>query len=213
MEVASPLSKTKLALGVLASGNGSNLQAIIDACREGKLDASVEVVITDNAEAKALERARRHGISSATLRASDYADRTSFDRAALEILHRHQVDIVALAGYMRIVSPAFIGDFKGRIVNVHPSLLPSFPGLDAVGQALAYGVKVTGCTVHLVDEGVDTGPPLVQYAVDISPVDTHDSLAEKIHVLEHKAYIKALQILIQKINGEDEKDDSGNKGK
>ena len=211
--MASPLSKAKLALGVLASGNGSNLQAIIEACAEGKLEASVEVVISDNEEAKALERARKHGIRGVVLRAADYPSRASFDRATLDILHLHQVDIVALAGYMRIVSPVFINDYKGRIVNVHPSLLPSFPGLDAIGQALAYGVKVTGCTVHLVDEGVDTGPPLVQCAVDISPEDTHDSLAEKIHVQEHKAFIKALKILIKKINREDENNDSGKRGK
>ena len=194
-----------MGLGVLASGNGSNLQAIIDACAGGRLAAKLRVVISDNPQAFALQRAQGSGIPAYSLNAGDYPDRASFDAATVEILRQHGVELVALAGYMRIISPLFVHAFPQRIVNVHPSLLPSFPGLDAIGQALRYGVKVTGCTVHLVDEGVDTGPPLVQRGVQIAPEDTHASLAEKIHQEEHQAMIEALQIVIKRISREDER--------
>ncbi|MFQ5521781.1 MAG: phosphoribosylglycinamide formyltransferase, partial [Candidatus Methylomirabilia bacterium] len=146
-----------LRIGVLASGHGSNLQAIIDATEAGRLAVEVAVVASDRAGAQALDRARRHGIKAVFVDPKAYADREAFDRALLDVLGAHRVDLVCLAGFMRLLTPALIASYRNRIMNIHPALLPAFPGLHPQRQALEHGVKVAGATVHFVDEGVDTG--------------------------------------------------------
>ena len=185
----------KKALGVLVSGRGSNLQAILDAIHAGRLPlAKVGVVISDNPEAKALLRVRGMGIPTVVLERKAFADRTAYETALAGELERHQVDLVVLAGFMRILSACFIQRFPGAIVNIHPSLLPAFPGLDAQGQALRYGVKVAGCTVHFVDEGTDTGPIILQKVVPVEEGDTGETLADRILIQEHRALPEALKL-------------------
>ncbi len=174
-----------IALGVLVSGNGTNLQAILDAIAAERLGGEVRVVLSNKANAPALERARNAGVPAVTLAASDFPDREAFDQAAVDALKAHGVEWVVLAGYMRLVTPRFLDAFPMRVINVHPALLPAFPGLDAVGQALRHGVRVSGCTVHLVDTGMDTGPILAQSAVAVRPGDDEDRLAARIHAEEH----------------------------
>jgi phosphoribosylglycinamide formyltransferase-1 len=174
-----------IALGVLVSGNGTNLQAILDAIAAERLGGQVRVVLSNKANAPALERARNAGVPTVTMAASDFADREAFDQAAVDALKAHGVEWVVLAGYLRLVTPRFLDAFPMRVLNVHPALLPAFPGLDAVGQALRHGVRVSGCTVHLVDAGMDTGPILAQSAVAVRPGDDEDRLAARIHAEEH----------------------------
>lgn len=181
-------------IGVLASGRGSNLQAIIDAARAGELNARVEIVLSDNAGALALGRAREHGIEARAFDIKKFKDRTAYEKDIVKALRSKKVDLVCLAGYMRIVGPELLGQFKGRIVNIHPALLPSFPGLHAQRQALDHGVKVSGCTVHFVDEGTDTGPIIVQVAVPVLEHDDEASLSERILEQEHKAYVEAIRL-------------------
>jgi phosphoribosylglycinamide formyltransferase-1 len=183
-----------LVLGVLASGRGSNLQAILDAIEAGRCPARVAVVVSDRAGAPALDRARRAGVKAVHLDPQAHADRVAFDRALLAVLTDHGVELVCLAGYMRILSPGFVAAFHGRILNVHPALLPAFPGLHAQRQALDYGVKVTGATVHLVDEGVDTGPIVLQAAVPLRDDDTEATLSARILVEEHRLYPEAIRL-------------------
>ena len=188
----------KKALGVLVSGRGSNLQAILDAIHAGRLPlAKVGVVISDNPEAKALLRVRGMGIPTVVLERKAFADRTAYETALADELERHQVDLVVLAGFMRILSSCFIQRFPGAIVNIHPSLLPAFPGLDAQGQALRYGVKVAGCTVHFVDEGMDSGPIILQEAVPVESGDTTETLAERILHVEHRLYPRAIALFCE----------------
>ena len=183
----------KKALGVLVSGRGSNLQAILDAIHAGRLPlAKVGVVISDNPEAKALLRVRGMGIPTVVLERKAFADRAAYETALADELERHQVDLVVLAGFMLILSSCFIQRFPGAIVNIHPSLLPAFPGLDAQGQALRYGVKVAGCTVHFVDEGMDSGPIILQEAVPVEAGDTTQTLADRILHVEHRLYPRAI---------------------
>ncbi|MHB1419141.1 MAG: phosphoribosylglycinamide formyltransferase [Bacillota bacterium] len=177
-----------LKIGVLASGRGSNLQAIIDAVERGELPAKISVVISDKEGAPALDRARRHGIEACYLNPRQYVDKEEFERGMISCLHDYGIELVALAGYMRVLTPVMINAFPGRIVNIHPSLLPAFPGLEAQRQALAYGVKYTGCTVHFVDSGMDTGPIIAQAAVPVETGDTAVTLAERILVQEHRLY-------------------------
>ncbi|NLJ56422.1 MAG: phosphoribosylglycinamide formyltransferase [Firmicutes bacterium] len=184
-------------LAVLASGFGSNLQAIIDAVEGGKITGRVEVVISDQKDAYALERARRHGIGAVYINPRHFSGREAFDREVLTLLQGKNIDLVVLAGYMRLLSPVLVGGFKGKIMNIHPSLLPSFPGLEGVQQALDYGVKVSGCTVHFVDEGLDTGPVILQEAVPVYGQDTAASLQERIHEVEHRLYPRAIQLFIE----------------
>lgn len=181
-----------LNLGVLVSGNGTNLQAILDAVAEGRLDANVRCVISNRAEAYALERARRAGVPALSVSHRAYESREAFDGALLVALRDHGAEWLALAGFMRVLTPGFLREFTGRVVNVHPALLPSFPGVNAVRQALAHGVKVTGCTVHFVDEGVDTGPIIAQRAVPVLPGDDEASLAARIHDAEHELFVSVL---------------------
>jgi phosphoribosylglycinamide formyltransferase-1 len=186
-------------LGILLSGRGTNFEAIAGSIRDGKLDAEIAVVISNVESARGLERAREFGLPAVSI-PSEGVPREEHDRKIIRELHRHLVDLVCLAGYMRLLSPAFVGAFPGRILNIHPSLLPAFPGLHAQKQALAYGVKITGCTVHLVDEGLDSGPILLQAAVAVEPGDTEGSLSARILREEHRLYPAAIQMVLDKIN-------------
>jgi len=188
----------KKRIAVLASGSGSNLQAILEAIDRGEIrDAEVVLVVSDRKEAYALERARRRNIPTKYLRAKDYASREEFDRAAVLCLEEAQAELVVLAGYMRLITSLFLSTFQQRVLNIHPSLLPAFPGGHGVADALAYGVKVSGCTVHFVDEGMDTGPILLQEAVSVNDEDTVESLHERIRQLEHQLYPKAINLWVQ----------------
>jgi phosphoribosylglycinamide formyltransferase 1 len=180
-------------LAVLASGTGTNLQAIIDRLH-GAHGIEVVAVASDKPGAMALERAREAAIPTATFPAGDYPDRDARDSALADWLGEREVDLVVLAGYMQLLAPSFVARFRGRAINVHPALLPSFPGLDAVGQALAHGVGVTGVTVHLVDEGVDSGPIVLQRAVEVPPSRDRDELEERIHEVEHELLPEAIRL-------------------
>jgi phosphoribosylglycinamide formyltransferase-1 len=187
----------KMNLAVLASGYGSNLQAIIDAVDRGEISGRVKTVISDVEEAYALERARRHNIEAIYINPKDFPGRKAFNEAIAALLEEREIDLVVLAGYMRLLSPVIINKFRGKIMNIHPSLLPAFPGLEGAKQALDYGVKVSGCTVHFVDEGLDTGPVILQEAVPVYDDDTVESLHERIHRVEHRLYPRAIQLFIE----------------
>lgn len=188
----------KVRIGVLASGRGSNLQAIIDAIGAGKLDAKIVLVLSNKKDAAALERARKHGLTDVFLDPKPFAgqpdSREAYDRAVLDVLRKHDAELVLLAGYMKIVTPVLVKAYENRMMNIHPSLLPSFPGLDAQKKALDHGVKLSGCTVHFVTDGVDEGPIIIQAAVPILEGDTPEALAARILVEEHKIYPKAVQL-------------------
>jgi phosphoribosylglycinamide formyltransferase-1 len=188
-----------LRVAVLASGRGSNLQALVDAGEKGDMDATVTLVVSDNPGAYALTRAKNHGIPFRVIERKGFASRQAFDSALADAVEKSGAQLVALAGFMRIISHAFLSRFPGRVINVHPALLPSFPGLDAQKQALEYGVKITGCTVHFVDEGMDTGPVIIQSAVPVLPGDTVESLSARILEQEHIIYPKAVGMIA---NGE-----------
>ncbi|MCL2760348.1 MAG: phosphoribosylglycinamide formyltransferase [Desulfuromonadales bacterium] len=184
----------KINLGVLISGNGTNLQAIIDASEAGSLDAVVKCVISNKVSAFGLERARKHGIEAIHLDHKQFENREAYDAKVVEILKERNIDLVILAGFMRIVTPVLLEAFKNRVMNIHPALLPAFPGLDAQKQALEYGAKVAGCTIHFVDAGTDTGPIILQKTVPILENDTEETLSERIHKEEHKSYPEAIQL-------------------
>jgi len=183
-------------LGILLSGRGSNFQAIQAAVDRGEIAARVACVISNVPTAPGLDFAREKGLNAYALNSGE-SSREAFDQKVLEILTRHEVDLVCLAGYLRLLSPAFIAAYRNRILNVHPSLLPSFKGLHAQKQALDYGVKVTGCTVHYVDEGLDSGPILMQAAVPVLEGDTAELLGERILNEEHKLYPAALKLAVE----------------
>jgi phosphoribosylglycinamide formyltransferase-1 len=183
-------------VGVLVSGRGSNLQALIDAARRGELGGEVAVVVSNVEGALGLERAREAGIT-AVFRDHRGKKREDFDAEIVEILRAHQVDLVCLAGFMRLLSPFFVRAFPGRILNIHPALLPAFPGLDAQRQAWEHGVKVSGATVHLVDEGLDSGPIVAQQAVPVLSGDTPETLAARILETEHRLYPRAVRLLLE----------------
>ena len=189
----------KLRIGVLVSGRGSNLQALIDSIRAGRLDAEIVLVVSDVQDAFALDRARRAGIEARYIEPGPRRSRLSEDAEAhlADALDAAGVDLVALAGFMRILSPAFVRRFKLRMLNIHPSLLPSFPGLHVQKQALEYGVKFSGCTVHFVDEGVDSGPIIIQAAVPVLDSDTEDALADRILREEHRIYTEAIKLFAE----------------
>ncbi len=182
-----------ITLGVLVSGSGTNLQAVLDAIAGGKLDARVAVVVSNVASAGGLARARARGVEAVVVDHRGFADRAAFDAAVVEILRARGVELVVLAGFMRIVTTTLLDAFPMRVVNVHPALLPSFPGVDAQGQALRYGVRITGCTVHLVDAGTDTGPILAQTAVAVLPGDDEAALRARILIEEHALLPAVLQ--------------------
>ena len=183
-------------LGVLISGRGSNLQALIDAIADGRLDASIAVVISNHEDAAGLQRARAAGIEAIALSHRAWPTRDDYDRALARELLARDVGVVCLAGFMRLVGAPLIEAFPDGILNIHPSLLPAFPGLEAQRQAIAHGVKVSGVTVHLVTAELDGGPIIVQRAVPVMPDDTPDSLAERILVEEHAAYPEAVRIVL-----------------
>lgn len=186
-----------LRLGVLVSGSGSNLQAILDASRAGRLDAEVRVVVSDNPDAYGLERARRAGVPARVVPWDTGRPRQEHDRAVVEVLRAHGVDTVALAGYMRLVTGELLAAFPNRVVNIHPALLPAFPGLHVHEKVLAHGTKFSGCTVHFVDEGTDTGPIICQAVVPVRDDDTPETLAARILREEHRIYPEALQYLAE----------------
>lgn len=179
---------------VLASGNGSNLQAIIQAVRSKKIRANLALVVSDRADAFALERARKAKIPTAVLNPKNFPDRESFDRMLVEQLFASKIDFVVLAGFMRILSPYFIKSFPNKILNIHPALLPAFKGAHAIKDAFDYGVKTTGVTVHFVDEKVDHGAIIAQEAVNILPKDTLVKLERRIHSVEHRLYPKVIAL-------------------
>lgn len=181
-------------LGILVSGRGSNMEAIYNKIQSGEIPASIGVVISDNSQAKALETANQWGISGFCVERKAFDSRIEFEEALLAQLEAHGVELVVLAGFMRILSKHFIQRFSGKILNIHPSLLPSFPGLHAQEQAIKYGAKVSGCTVHFVDEGMDTGPIVLQQAVTVEKDDTADTLAQRILMVEHQLYAKAIKL-------------------
>lgn len=189
----------KLALGVLASGRGSNLQAIIDACKEGSIPAAVRIVISDVEDALALERGRKTGIIAVYLAPGKFKTKLEPDveLAYVKCLKEHGVELVLLAGFMRVLHTEFLSQFPGRIMNIHPALLPAFPGLDAQRQALERGVKFTGCTVHFVDESVDGGPIILQAVVPVEQEDTVDSLSKRILEEEHRIYCEAIRLFCE----------------
>jgi len=182
---------------VLASGRGSNLQALIDACAANELDARIVLVLSDNPAAAALERARAASIQAAVIERKNFGSREAFDKALADAVQQAGAELVCLAGFMRILSGVFLERFGGMIINIHPALLPAFPGLDAQRQALAHGVKITGCTVHFVDEGVDTGPIIVQEPVRVEPGDTVETLSARILDQEHKLYPEAVRLIAE----------------
>jgi phosphoribosylglycinamide formyltransferase 1 len=195
------IRQTPLRVAVLASGRGSNLQAVIDAIEAGTVQANIVAVISNKKEAPALERARRHGLSSLFVDPTPYAgrpdSREAYDHELLDVLRRHNVELVLLAGYMKIVTKALVGAFVNRMMNIHPSLLPAFPGLNVQKKAIDWGCKLAGCTVHFVTEGVDEGPIILQAAVPILDGDTSDTLAARILEQEHKIYPRAVQLFAE----------------
>ena len=192
---------TPLRLAVLASGRGSNLQAIIDAIEAKRVDAQIVAVISNKKDAVALERARTHGLKDIWVDPKPFAgqpdSREAYDRTILEMLQKHDVELVLLAGYMKIVTAVLVNAYANRMMNIHPSLLPSFPGLDVQKKAIDWGCKLAGCTVHFVTEGVDEGPIILQAAVPILDHDTPETLAARILVQEHKIYPRAVQLFAE----------------
>jgi len=186
-----------LRMGVLASGSGTNLQSIIDRCQEGRLDAEIAIVICNNPEAGALDRAGRAGIPACCINHREFSRREDFDRAVVAALQEAGVELVVLAGFMRIITQTFIDAFPDRVINIHPALLPAFPGLHVQQQAIDYGARFSGCTVHFVDGGVDTGPIIIQAVVPVMPDDTAEALAQRILEQEHQIYPRAIQLIAE----------------
>ncbi len=180
------MKHAKLSVGVLASGNGTNLQALLDGCAAGTIDARIAVVLSDVPGAFALERARTAGVPAIALDRQSFQDRAAFEAALLRELQAHDVGLVVLAGFMRLLSGALLGPYRARVLNIHPSLLPSFAGLHAPRQALEHGAKLAGCTVHFVDEGTDTGPIVAQRGVPVLEGDDEGSLHARIQLEERQ---------------------------
>lgn len=181
-------------LGVLVSGSGSNLQSIIDNIEKGALPAKIGVIVSNNPAAFALERARKHGIAAVVIEHAGFADREAYDRRVIDTLQAHGVELVVLAGFMRVLSPLFLRAFPMRVMNIHPALLPSFPGTHGQKKAFDYGVKFSGCTVHFADEGVDTGPIIIQAVVPVYDTDTEETLSRRILKEEHRIYPQAIRL-------------------
>lgn len=194
MTAASTTSRPPVKIGVLISGEGTNLQAIIDAVARGELKADIRVVISNKAAARGLERAHNHGIPAVVIDHRRFASRDDFDRALVASLQTHGVELVICAGFMRLLTPVMVAAFRDRIMNIHPALCPSFPGVDAPQQALHYGVRFSGCTVFFVTEGVDDGPVIVQAVVPVHQDDDVGTLAARIHTEEHRIYPLAIRL-------------------
>ena len=184
-------------LSVLVSGNGTNLQAIIDSIEAKGLDANIKIVISNNANAYAIERAKKYHIPIFIIQDNKFPTREDCDKHLVEILKSHSIDLVALAGFMRLLTPVFIKSFPMKIMNIHPALFPAFPGLHVQKKAVEYGVRFSGCTVHFVDEGVDTGPIIIQAVVPVYDDDTEETLAKRILKEEHRVYPQAIQFFAQ----------------
>lgn len=194
----------KINLGVLVSGGGSNLQSIIDSIELGRLDAVIRVVISNVPGVRALERSKTHNIPAVVIDPENFSTREDFDREVVAVLKAHCVDLVIMAGFMRILTPVLLGAFPMKIMNIHPALLPSFQGLHVQQKAFDYGVKFSGCTVHFADEGVDTGPIIIQAVVPLYNDDTADTLQQRILKEEHRIYPQAIQFYAEgrlEING------------
>ena len=186
-----------LPIGVLVSGTGTNLQAILDAIGQRRLDACVRIVISNNPQAQALRRAERAAVPTAVVAPPCFEDRESFDAALVQTLKQAGAQWVVLAGFMRLLGPGFLRAFPQRVINIHPSLLPAFPGTDAQAQALAFGVRISGCTVHFVDQGTDSGPIIAQSAVPVLPDDTLDTLSARIRLQEHPLLVAVISWIAQ----------------
>jgi phosphoribosylglycinamide formyltransferase-1 len=187
----------RLSLGVLISGSGTNLQAIIDATERGEISAAIRVVISNRSDAYGLSRARAHGLPTAVISHKNFSSREAFEAEIIKTLQHYQVELVVLAGFMRMLSPFFVRAFPQRIMNIHPSLLPAFPGTHAQRQAVERGVRIAGATVHFVDEEMDHGPIIVQAAVPVYPDDTEESLSARILAQEHRIYPQAIQLFAE----------------
>jgi phosphoribosylglycinamide formyltransferase-1 len=181
-------------IAVLVSGRGTNLQAIINAINKGRIDGEIKIVISDNPEAYALQRAKKNNIRTQVLQYKKFKSKEEYELEILRHLDDYKINLIVLAGYMRLLSPEFVKKYRYRIINIHPALLPAFPGLHAQRQALEYGVKVSGCTVHFVDEGTDTGPIILQKAVKVKQFDDEESLAKRILKHEHQLLPRAIQL-------------------
>ncbi|WP_019155519.1 phosphoribosylglycinamide formyltransferase [Robertmurraya massiliosenegalensis] len=186
-------------IAVFASGSGSNFQAIIEAVQKGELDADISLLVCDKSGAYAIERAKNEQIPYFVFNAKEYDNKEAYEKEILKNLQKHEVDFIVLAGYMRLIGTTLLNEFEGKIINIHPSLLPAFPGKDAIGQALHARVKVSGVTVHFVDVGMDTGPIIAQKAIEIGEQETKESLQTKIHQIEHQLYPKVIQTIIRGI--------------
>jgi phosphoribosylglycinamide formyltransferase 1 len=184
-------------IAVLISGRGSNMRSIVEACKREFINAKVTLVLSNRAEAPGLEFARSENIETIVLPHKAFPVREDYDRQVVDILHQKQVDLICLAGFMRLLSSVFVTSFPNRIMNIHPALLPSFPGLHAQRQAVEYGVKVTGCTVHFVDEGLDSGPIILQKTLEVKPDDTEETISERLLPLEHAAYVEAVKLFFE----------------
>lgn len=191
------MTSSNFKIGILVSGRGTNLQAIIDAIENGELKANIAVVLSNKKEAPALARAQKKDIEAVSLDPKQFAGKKEFDRALAQELEDRKIDLVCLAGYMRILGPEFIQKFEGKIINIHPSLLPAFPGLDVQQKAIDYGVKFSGCTVHFVNEEVDGGPIILQAVVPIHESDDAETLAKRILIQEHLIYPRAIQMIVE----------------
>jgi phosphoribosylglycinamide formyltransferase-1 len=181
-------------IGVLISGGGTNLQSIVDAVETRKLDAKIQLVLSNKADAFGLERARKHGIATEVLDHKAFAGREAYDQAVVDLLRARGVELVVLAGFMRLLSPVFVKAYSNRIMNIHPALLPAFPGLHVQKKAVEHGVRFAGCTVHFVNEECDEGPIIIQAVVPVFPGDTEDTLAARILQQEHRIYPRAIQL-------------------
>lgn len=184
-------------IAVLISGRGSNMQSIVEACKRGYINAKVSIVLSNRAEAPGLEFARTENIETVVLPHKAFPVREDYDRQVVDILQQKQVDLICLAGFTRLLSSVFVSAFPNRIMNIHPAILPSFPGLHAQKQAVEYGVKVTGCTVHFVDEGLDSGPIILQKILEVKPDDTEETLSQRLLPLEHAAYVEAVKLFFE----------------
>ncbi|MBB5144239.1 phosphoribosylglycinamide formyltransferase [Desulfovibrio intestinalis] len=186
-----------LNIAILASGSGSNAQAMIDKAAAGVLDVNICCIVCNRPGAGVIERARKAGVTCVVLDHEEFADRESYDREVVQTLQEHGTQLVVLAGYMRMLSTAFLDAFSGRVINIHPALLPSFPGVHGGVDACEYGVKISGCTVHFVEEKMDSGPVIIQAAVPVNPDEEVDDLMQRIHAMEHRIYPQAIQWFAQ----------------
>jgi phosphoribosylglycinamide formyltransferase-1 len=182
-------------IAVFASGSGTNFQAIVDAVASGKLDVIVELLVCDRPQAAVVERAKLAGVDAFIFRPKDYASRELYEAEIIAELEARQIDLIVMAGYMRLITDTLVKPYYGKIINVHPSLLPAFPGVNGIGQAFEYGVKLTGVTVHFVDGGLDSGPIIAQQSIEVMAEDTETTLAERIHALEHNLYPQIIALI------------------